>query len=113
MNTLQDIFNRAYFGLASQGFALSSFSGGGPCLYRGPNGLKCAIGHCIPDDRYNPKIEGLCVTLDVLDLLDLSDYVDVEDLQDLQWCHDEAKGAEAMKLNLYDFASDHDLTIPS
>lgn len=28
------------------------------CAYRGENGLKCAIGHLIPDDLYLPQFEG-------------------------------------------------------
>lgn len=31
------------------------------CKYRGPNGLKCAIGILIPDEEYNPEWEGKCV----------------------------------------------------
>jgi len=27
------------------------------CLYRGPENLKCAIGHWIPDEDYTPKME--------------------------------------------------------
>ena len=27
------------------------------CQYRGPNGLKCAIGHLIPDELYKPGME--------------------------------------------------------
>lgn len=35
----------------------------GRCLYRGPNGLRCAIGFAIPDDRYTPDMEiGLCAS---------------------------------------------------
>ena len=30
----------------------------GKCLYRGPNGLKCAAGHLISDEEYNPSMEG-------------------------------------------------------
>lgn len=29
------------------------------CLYRGPDGYKCAIGPLIPDADYNPNFEGL------------------------------------------------------
>jgi predicted house-cleaning noncanonical NTP pyrophosphatase (MazG superfamily) len=29
------------------------------CLYRGPNGTKCAAGCLIPDEDYDPKMEGL------------------------------------------------------
>ena len=28
------------------------------CLYRGPNGLMCAAGCLIPDDQYDPNMEG-------------------------------------------------------
>lgn len=31
-----------------------------PCAYRGPRGLSCAVGCLIPDDKYNPNLEGLC-----------------------------------------------------
>lgn len=30
----------------------------GACLYRDPNGLKCAVGAIIPDELYSDKIEG-------------------------------------------------------
>jgi hypothetical protein len=29
------------------------------CVYRGPGGLKCAIGVLIPDEAYDPKMEGV------------------------------------------------------
>lgn len=31
----------------------------GDCAYRSVDGLKCAIGACIPDDKYGPYLEGL------------------------------------------------------
>lgn len=31
-------------------------------MYRGPNGVKCAVGHLIPDEHYSPKLEGVKVT---------------------------------------------------
>jgi len=31
------------------------------CRYRGPEGLKCAIGALIPDDLYDARIEGKAV----------------------------------------------------
>ena len=40
----------------------------GKCLYRGPNGLKCAIGFAIPDDRYDPNMDGNYVASVVLQL---------------------------------------------
>jgi hypothetical protein len=31
------------------------------CLYRGPDGLKCAAGHVIPDSMYSEEMEGNAV----------------------------------------------------
>ncbi len=31
--------------------------GDGSCLYRGPNGLKCAVGVLIEDEYYDPEME--------------------------------------------------------
>lgn len=33
--------------------------GGAFCLYRGPDGRRCAVGLLIPDDRYTPRMEDL------------------------------------------------------
>lgn len=27
------------------------------CQYRGPGGIKCAVGHMISDEEYSPKLE--------------------------------------------------------
>lgn len=27
------------------------------CLYRGPDNLRCAAGHCLPDNLYKPEME--------------------------------------------------------
>jgi len=37
------------------------------CLYRGPNGLRCAVGCVIPDEEYNRGLEG-CGIADLLRL---------------------------------------------
>lgn len=55
--TNQEIFNKMYTGVVTQG--AFSFSGG-MCRYR-LDGLKCAAGHLIPDDKYNDTIEGCSV----------------------------------------------------
>jgi hypothetical protein len=33
----------------------------GECMYRGPDGLKCAAGHVIPEDKYEARFEGKTV----------------------------------------------------
>ncbi len=35
----------------------------GACAYRGGKGRKCAIGCLIPDEAYDPKMEGLAVDI--------------------------------------------------
>lgn len=37
------------------------------CLYRTEDGLKCAIGCLIPDDKYDPIIEGFVLDQNVFD----------------------------------------------
>lgn len=46
---------RMYDGLKAQGFKQSLGETG--CSYRGADGLKCAIGHVIADEDYNPEME--------------------------------------------------------
>ena len=61
------------------------------CLYRGPDGLKCAAGHVIPDGVYSPvemenqDISGLCSQR----LLPKSLIRHAALLSSLQVCHDE------------------------
>lgn len=51
----QEVFNRAYLGILAQGCpSLRS----GMCAYRGVGDVKCAIGHNIPDKKYNFDFEG-------------------------------------------------------
>ena len=33
------------------------------CLYRAPDGSKCAAGHVIPDDRYDPSFENKPISM--------------------------------------------------
>lgn len=54
--TRQTMFNTAVRGLAAQG--RKSERAEGACLYRGPNGTKCAIGMLIADEDYRPVFEG-------------------------------------------------------
>ena len=53
--TKQTIFNKVVRHLRQQGQKSSDQNG---CLYRGPNGTKCAIGCLIPDKKYNSNMEG-------------------------------------------------------
>ena len=55
------------------------------CVYRGSNGLKCAIGCLIPDDEYSPLIERKGVRSLVIPTLR---NLDREFLAEMQETHD-------------------------
>lgn len=112
----QAILNTAYLGLAGQGFRVSLDDGEG-CAYRGIDGLKCAIGHCIPDDRYSPDLEGnrAYARRIVRALWFAPDDLSIQDksfLDGLQHAHDEANDQNPMRGRLEAFAKDYGLTIP-
>lgn len=61
--TLQEQFNTVVRGLAKQEWRQSREPVVGECLYRHPDGRRCSIGHLIPDEKYEPAMEGDVVTL--------------------------------------------------
>lgn len=73
----------------------SLFAHSGRCSYRGPHGLKCAIGHLIPDALYNPEFD--CSDVDALVAFD-TNFRDwkplVPFLTKLQLAHDLFSKAE-------------------
>ena len=83
---------------------------GTQCAYRGENGAKCAVGCLIPDELYDPSMEG-----DNVDQLadinklpdDLVDHVSL--LYDLQFAHDYSLIVDDLKTNLRMIASLRDL----
>jgi hypothetical protein len=109
----QEVFNKSYLGLKSQGFR-QSVNEEGKCVYRSKGKHRCAIGHCIPDNLYKKDIEGMCATLAVSILEDQTLFSDVNGcfLNDLQNIHDKYKDPEVMQLKLKEFAEERDLTVP-
>lgn len=57
--TAQEIFDTVLAHLRKQGKASTNRSNG--CRYRGEGGTSCAVGCLIPDELYDPVIEGLVV----------------------------------------------------
>ena len=51
----QEFFDKTLAHLKQQGVRSV---GGARCLYRGPDGTKCAIGFHIPDELYESEMEG-------------------------------------------------------
>jgi hypothetical protein len=57
MKTKQELFDAVVDGFCAQGWR-RSIDENGACVYRGPNGTKCAIGILIPNDVYSVRMEG-------------------------------------------------------
>lgn len=118
----QDIFNKAYLGLASQGFRRSmkvlelEKGENHLCAYRGDDGLKCAIGHCIDDKNYKPSLETRgAQELEVRQAMGLKGRLNSDDrcfLGGLQGCHDYTSHADLMQDRLREFAAEYSLTVP-
>lgn len=89
----QELFDKAVGGVIKQGAPSIRLSGqpGPICCYRNGEGLKCAIGQIIPDDKYETRFdtEGLA-TSEVLNAIGIKSDDDQEFLIDLQECHDNA-----------------------
>jgi hypothetical protein len=65
--TPQAVFNKVAKHLLKQKErSVGSLNGRDRCLYRGPNGLKCAVGCLIPNKMYSPDMEGKILGRDVL-----------------------------------------------
>lgn len=53
--TEQEAYDKVLFALRKQ--RQQSADSNGACLYRGPGGLKCAVGHLLPDHLYSHSLE--------------------------------------------------------
>ena len=127
----QEMFTKVWRGLQAQGWQKSegpnerNRDNGVGCLYRGPNGMKCAAGHLIPDEMYYPEMEGE----HILFLLGMKPGIFGEPITqgvasfvyNMQQAHDnflvlkenKATGAyDDMKSAFIGFAEYHNLTIP-
>lgn len=56
--TEQKLFDFVATHLLTQRTRSNSVEAYSRCLYRGPSGLKCAIGACISDENYSTEFEG-------------------------------------------------------
>ena len=86
--TEQELFNKVFTHLLTQ--KEQSMDSKGLCLYRGPKGLKCAIGVLIPDNEYKKTVESLSV-IDLNHEVQLAcglDESNIDLAQELQAIHD-------------------------
>ncbi len=90
MLTRQEIFDRVASHLLIQKEHSVDVSGD-MCLYRGMNGIKCAVGVLIPDEVYSPSFEGKDFMVVWVTVPALADIIAAEDLyltKRLQQIHD-------------------------
>ena len=86
--TPQRIFNKAARHLLKQNKKSEDFLSR-RCMYRGPNGLKCAVGCLIPDSKYVPNMEDKTVYMLInMNLAPLYFTEHFELLRNLQKIHD-------------------------
>lgn len=117
--TEQEVFDFVATHLFTQG--VQAIGHNGPagsapiCLYRGPNGTKCAVGAMITDEEYDPSMEGFSARdLVHLKVVKVNDDIkaNVELLEGLQTVHDAPKNwddEDQMKMSLRYVAQEHDL----
>jgi len=109
----QEIFDKAYLGLKSQGF-IRSVSSGISCVYRGPEGRKCAVGWLIPDEKYDPKFDTEIwgfqrIFKEIrISISQQQDFL----IEELRFCHDSSRQPETMRNKLHTIAKDFNLKIP-
>jgi hypothetical protein len=85
--TNQETFDKVVTALRAQGKP-SVNPETNECMYRGPNGIKCAAGHLIPDDEYKPKFEGYRVDADTIISIIQDNGHDIALVKELQFAHD-------------------------
>ena len=88
--TNQEIFDTAVTHLRKQN--RKSIDETKNCLYRGPDGTKCAVGCFIPDDKYSSRMEGESIDTLGKEYLFIRNLFSAEQicmlLSDIQTIHD-------------------------
>jgi hypothetical protein len=116
--SFQELFNRAYLGMAEQGFE-QSYSIEAVCrytVYRGSKVLHCAIGqickgHKMPTEYTSPHYPDFWSSLGVGPAQRGEDWGSrVEFLSQMQLAHD--SDGHLVKENMEEFAAKHGLTVP-
>lgn len=106
--TRQEIFNTVWNGLKSQGFECSAHNG--TCLYRGPNGRKCAAGWLIPDEEFDDALNAK--KAEMVPFFMKNFYDQMEFICKLQLIHDSYTSPDLMKTAFINYATIHGLEIP-
>jgi hypothetical protein len=97
----------------------------GTCMYRSKNGLKCAAGHLIPDDKYSYDFEDHpCYlynrdgyTEEFLSVVDKISEILIDECHDakfvcmMQEIHDSSEDFDDWKKQMIAYAKHHDLSL--
>ena len=113
--TAQEVFDKVYRHLLTQKAKSNKFDSDGEeyCMYRGPNGLKCAVGCLIADEEYSEKFEGVTISHLLQHNTALSKYkIHRLLLKDLQCIHD-TYDVNKWPSELAECALKYDLNIPN
>ena len=116
-NVNQEAFNVMVNHLRDQGekSLAEPDSAASSCLYRAPNGNKCAVGCLIDDDQYRDEIEGMGADdIPVLNAIEASGWkgVSIHLLDAMQNCHDTLHPSDWEERFLH-IAGQYELTLPT
>lgn len=114
--TKQEIFNKAYLGLKSQGFKRSG-TVDQPCMYNGPNNTHCAIGWVIPNLPESHSIKKIAINFPekLLGIVAVNNFELLQILpflRRLQTAHDEGFTPTEMQRDMLHIAKDFNLEVP-
>lgn len=79
-------------------FKGKSINSNGNCVYRGPNGTKCAVGMFIPDNKYDEHMDdsGSNGSFSVIKRYNLKDFMPLKLMGNFQACHDESEPKDTL-----------------
>lgn len=111
----QELFDTIYLGLQAQGWQRSFDAQRDLCMYRGPEGRKCAIGQAIPDDEYDRAMDD-----DVVGVFNCDDFhrqdmflnLTKDQFNELQWAHDNNE-PDGMRAAFVNIAGKYGLKVPA
>lgn len=114
MTTKQELFTQIATHLLTQNVQSKSTHGG--CVYRGPGGLKCAVGCVLTNDEYLPSMDSPHSETGVASLIRrgvlpqrLIPFASM--LESLQFIHDDLRPQDWPK-ELAEYAQRHNLEMP-
>lgn len=106
---IQPLFDKVVLAMRRQGY-IRSTGAAEACTYRGEDGLRCFVGHLIPDRSYRPDMEGATVNMlhESGQVFSTLTYEALEFLEHLQSIHDD-EPPKRWEAALADLAEDYDL----